>query len=332
MRRREFVALIGGATAMWPFAARAQQSGQMARVGMLVGSSEGDPEGQRWIDAFLEGLRHFGWKRGSNLQIDVRWAGADLDRMQKFAKELVELRPNLIQTTTTPVTAAVLRATSTIPVVFSIVSDPIGSGFVQSFPHPGGNATGFVNIESSVGGKWLEILKDIAPRTSRVSIMFNPKTAPQSAFYMKSLEPAAAAMALTLTVAPIGSADQIEDAIFELAKAPYPGLIVAPDVFTYAEAQRNLIISLAAKYRIPTVYVFTLFVKTGGLVSYGVDNPDLLRRAAEYADRILRGAKPQDLPVQLPTKFELAVNLNTAKALGLSVPMSLIATADVVVE
>jgi len=332
MRRREFVALIGGATATWPLAPRAQQAGRIARIGMLVGSSESDPEGQRWVDAFLRGLSQLGWKRGSNLHIDLRWAGADLDQMQKFAKELVELKPDLIQTTTTPVTAAVLRATSTIPVVFSIVSDPVGSGFVQSFPHPGGNATGFVNIEASVGGKWLEILKEIAPHTSRVSIMFNPKTAPQSAFYMKSLEPAAASMGLTLLVAPIGSGEQIEAAIVELAKDPNPGLIVAPDVFTYAEAQRNLIISLAAKYRIPTVYVFTLFVRTGGLVSYGVDNPDLLRRAAEYADRILRGAKPQDLPVQLPTKFETAVNLKTAKTLGLTVPMSLIATADVVIE
>jgi len=332
MRRREFVALIGGATAMWPLASRAQQSGRVARIGMLVGSSENDPEGQRWVDAFLGGLAQLGWKRGSNLQIDLRWAGADLDKMQKFAQELVGLKPDLIQTTTTPVTAAVLRATSTIPVVFSIVSDPLGSGFVQSFPHPGGNATGFVNIEASVGGKWLEILKNIAPRTSRVTIMFNPKTAPQSGFYMKSLEPAAASMGITLLVAPIGSGEQIEAAIVNLAKEANPGLIVAPDVFTYAEAQRTLIISLAAKYRIPTIYVFTLFVQNGGLVSYGVDNPDLLHRAAEYVDRILRGAKPQDLPVQLPTKFEFAINLKTAKALGLTVPMSLIATADVVIE
>jgi putative tryptophan/tyrosine transport system substrate-binding protein len=334
MRRREFITALGGvaATAAWARAGRAQQSARIARIGMLVGISEGDPEGQRWVDAFVDGLGKFGWKRGSNLQIDLRWAGADPDRMQKFAEELVGLQPDLIQTTTTPVTAAVLRATSTIPVVFAVVTDPVGAGFVQSFPHPGGNATGFVNIEPSVGSKWLETLKEIAPLTSRVGIMFNPKTAPQSASYLKSMEPAAASLALPLTVAQVTRADQIKAAITELAKNSNPGLIVTPDVFTYVEAQRNLIISLAAQYHIPTVYVFTAFVKAGGLVSYGVDNPDLLRRAAEYADHILRGAKPQTLLVQLPTKFEMAVNLKTAKALGLAVPQTLLATADEVIE
>jgi putative ABC transport system substrate-binding protein len=329
--RRKLIGLVGGAAA-WPFAVRAQQSGRKVRIGMLMGLSESDPEGQRWLEAFLEGLRPFGWKRDSNLQIDVRWSEADPVRMQKMAKELVELRPDLIQATTTPATAAVLKETHTIPVIFSIVSDPLGSGFVQSFPHPGGNATGFVNIEASVGGKWLGILKEIAPRTSRVAIMFNWKTAPQSAFYLKSLESAAASMALTLTVAPVTGADQIEAAIVELAKYSDVGLVVTPDIFTYAQAQRDLIISLVARHRIPTVYVLTLFVRSGGLVSYGVDNLDLQRRAAEYADRILQGAKPGELPVQLPTKFEFAINLKTAKALELTVPPSLLATVDEVVE
>jgi len=332
MRRREFIGLFGTAAVGWPLTARAQQSDKMARIGMLMGLPEGDPEGERWVKAFVEGLSQSGWKRDSNVQIDLRWGGANPDQMQKMAKELVESGPDVINVTTTPATAAVLRETHTIPVVFSVVSDPVGAGFVQNFPRPGGNATGFVNIEASVGGKWLGILREIAPRTSRVSIMFNPKTSPQSVFYLKSLEPAAASMALPLTVAPIGNASDITTAIKDLAQFPDAGIVVTPDVFTFAKEQRDLIISLAAQYRIPTVYVLTVFVKAGGLVSYGVDNPDLQRRAAAYASRILRGEKPEDLPVQLPTKFELAVNLKTAKALGLPVPQSMLVAADEVVE
>jgi len=332
MKRRDFISLIGGAAVGWPLAARAQQSDRIARIGMLMGLPEGDPEGERWVKAFLEALPQFGWKRDVNLRVDLRWGGADPEQMQKAAKELLASGPDVINVTTTPATASVLRETRTIPIVFSIVSDPVGSGFVQSFPHPGGNVTGFVNIEASVGGKWLGLLKELAPRTSRVSIMFNPKTSPQSAFYLKSLEPAAASMGLPLTVAPISNGDDIRTAIAGLGQSSDAGLIVTPDVFTFAQAQRDLIISSAAQYRIPTVYVLTVFVKAGGLVSYGVDNPDLQRRAAAYVNSILRGAKPEDLPVQLPTKFEMAVNLKTAKALGLTVPQTLLATADEVIE
>src|ERR1700676_4565276 len=234
MRRREFISLFGTAAAAWPLTARAQQSAKMARIGMLMGLPEGDPEGERWVKAFVEGLSQSGWKRDSNVKIDLRWGGANPDQMQKMAKELVESGPDVINVTTTPATAAVLREPHPIPVVFSVVSEPVGAGFVQNFPRPGGNATGFVNIEASVGGKWLGILREIAPRTSRVSIMFNPKTSPQSVFYLKSLEPAAASMALPLTVAPIGNASDITTAIKDLAQFPDAGIVVTPDVFTFA--------------------------------------------------------------------------------------------------
>ena len=251
MRRREFIALLGGAAASWPHAAHARQADKVARIGMLVGLPENDPEGQRWVDSLLEGLRQLGWKRDANLQIDLRWGGVAPDQMQELAKELVQLNPDVINVTSTPATAAVLRETHTIPVVFSVVSDPVGSRFVQSLARPGGNATGFVNMETSLGGKWLEILKEIAPNTTRVVAIFNSKTSPQSAFYLKSLEPAAATLALSLTVTKVSSAEQIEPAIIELAKDSNTGLVVTPDIFTAAQSQRDLIISLTAQHRIP---------------------------------------------------------------------------------
>ena len=231
-----------------------------------------------------------------------------------------------------PATAAILRETKSIPVVFSVVSDPVSSGFVQSLVRPGGNATGFINIEVSVGGKWLELLKEVAPSTSRVLVMFNPRTSPQSSFYLKSMQTAAEQLKLPLTVKELGNAGDIEPAIADLARSPGGGLVLTPDLFTGAGAQRELIISLAASYRIPAVYNLTLCVEGGGLVSYGTDQPDLQRRAASYVDRILKGEKAENLPVQLPTKFELAVNLKTARALDLTVPDKLIATADEVIE
>ncbi|MGA2816850.1 MAG: ABC transporter substrate-binding protein [Xanthobacteraceae bacterium] len=332
IQRREFLTLLGGAAATWPLAAQAQQSGTTPRIGLLVGLPEGDPEGERWVKALLTGLDKLGWKSGANVQIDLRWGGTDPDGMLKLAKELVALRPDVIQVTTTPATAAILRETHTIPVVFAIVSDPVGSGFVQSFPRPGGNVTGFVNIEASVGGKWLELLKELAPRIIRVAVLFNPKTAPQSSFYLKSMQAAALPLGVTLAVNEVGSADEIKAAIADLAKSSDAGLVVTPDIFTIAQARRELIVALADRYRIPAVYFIGTFISSGGLVSYGVDHPDLLRRAADYIDRILKGEKPENLPVQLPTRFELAVNLKTAKALGLTVPSSLLATADEVIE
>jgi putative tryptophan/tyrosine transport system substrate-binding protein len=330
--RRQFISALGGGMIAWPVAARAQQGKRIPRVGVLVGVPEGDPEGQRWLKALLEGLDNFGRKDGINLQIDLRWGGVDPNRMQSLAKELVDLRPDLINVTTTPATAAILRETKSIPVVFSVVSDPVGSGFVQSLVRPGGNATGFVNIEISVGAKWLELLKEIAPDTSRVLVTFNPRTSPQTSFYLKSMQTAAEQLKLPLTVKELGNAGDIEPAIADLARSPDGGLVLTPDSFTGARAQHDLIISLAAGNRIPTVYNFALCVRAGGLVSYGTDQPDLQRRAASYVDRILKGEKPENLPVQLPTKFELAVNLKTARALGLTVPDKLLATADEVIE
>jgi putative ABC transport system substrate-binding protein len=331
MRRREFIILAGGAAAALPLAVRAQQP-VMRRIGVLVAFSEGDPQGERETQALLKGLSEFGWKRDKNMQIDMRWAGTDPARMQKLAKELIDKRPDLILVTQTPTTAAVLRETHSIPVVFSVVSDPLGSGFVESFARPGGNATGFASLEVSVAGKWLELLKELAPQTSLVSLPFNPKTAAQSAYYLKLLEAAAPSLALELKAVQVSNAGEIEAEIAHLAQRSNVGLVVIPDIFTAVQAQSEMIIALTARHRIPTVYNDALFVRAGGLVSYGVDLPDLLRRAAGYIDRILKGAKPQDLPVQLPTKFELVINPKTAKALGLTVPDKLLSTADEVIE
>jgi putative tryptophan/tyrosine transport system substrate-binding protein len=300
MRRREFITLAGGAAAAWPLAAYAQQP-TMSRIGVFVGLTEDDPWGNASIQGLVEGLSQLGWKRDKNIQIDIRWAGTDPARMQQLARELIELRPDLIQVGGTPATAAVLRETHTIPVVFSAVSDPLGSGFVESFARPGGNATGFVNLEDSVAGKWLELLKELASRTTRVSILFNPKTAPQSAYYLKLLEAAAPSLGLTLKVVQVSNAGEIEAEIDQLAQQSNAGLVILPDIFTLARAQREMIVARTAQHRVPAVYSIALWARTGGLVSYGVDIADLRRRAAAYVDRILKGAKPQDLPVQLPT-------------------------------
>jgi putative tryptophan/tyrosine transport system substrate-binding protein len=329
MRRREFIALLSSAAA-WPLSVRAQQPA-MSRIGVLAGFPEGNPEAEKLIEALFEGLFQLGWKRDKNIHIDIRWAGTDPVGMQQLAKELIELRPDLIQVTSTPATAAVLRETHTIPVVF-LVSDPIGSGFVASFARPGGNATGLVSLEDSVAGKWLELLKELAPQTSRVSLLFNPKTAPQSAYYLKILEAVAPSLALKLKVVQVSNAGEIEAEIDQLAQQSNAGLVVLPDIFTSAQSQSGLIIVRTAQRRIPAVYPSAFFPRAGGLVSYGLDYFDLQRRTAAYVDRILKGAKPQDLPVQLPTKFQLVINLKTAKALGLNVPAVLLATADEVIE
>jgi putative tryptophan/tyrosine transport system substrate-binding protein len=332
MRRRNFIVLAGGIAgggAFRPVAGRAQDS--VRRIAVLLGLPQNDPEGLKWVKTFLDTLPSLGWKPDSNLRIDWRWAG-DPAQMPALAKDVVGQKPDLIVATTTPMTAAVLSETRTIPVVFAVVSDPIGSGFVQSLSHPGGNATGFINIETSIGGKWLEILKEIAPGTTHVTAVFNPKTAPQSSYYLKSLENAAPAHGLTLSANPIGTIAELEAAINELAKQPNGGLVITPDTFTTFQANRELIISLTARLRIPAVYFLAIFVKSGGLVSYGVDNADLLRGAATYVARILKGETPANLPVQLPTKFELAINNKTAAALGVKFPSSIVVTADEVIE
>jgi putative ABC transport system substrate-binding protein len=332
MKRRHFITLLAGTAAAWPLAAGAQQADRMRRIGVLVGGAEGDLSGQAGQAAFMKALQELGWTDGRNIRIDYRWAAADVDRMQTFAKELVSLQPDLIMGQTTTVVAALQRETRTIPIVFVVVSDPVGSGFVASLPRPGGNITGFINIESSLSGKWIEMLKDIVPRVTRAALMFNPETAPYFAYYLQPFEAAARSYAVEPIAAPVRAAADIERAVASLGDRPDTGLVVMPDTFLGIRSNLDLIISLASRYRVPTIYPYRNMVAAGGLISYGTDNTDILRRAATYVDRILKGAKPADLPVQLPTKFELAVNLKTAKALGLDMPATLLGRADEVIE
>jgi putative ABC transport system substrate-binding protein len=331
MKRREFITLIGGAVA-WPFVVRAQQGERMRRIGVLMGIAEGDPSGVAGLAAFKTGLQGLGWIEGRNIRIDYRWAAADVDRMQALAKEMVSLQPDVIVGQTTQVVAALQRETKTIPIVFVIVSDPVGSGFVVSLPRPGGNITGFINIESSLSGKWIEMLKEIVPRVSRAAIIFNPETATYFAYYLQPFEAAARSSGFEPVAAPVHNAADIERVVASLGNRPDTGLVLMPDAFTVTRRNLELIILLAARHRVPTVYPFRYMVAAGGLVSYGIDTADLYRRASTYIDRILKGAKPADLPVQLPTKFELAINLKTAKALGLDMPAMLLGRADEVIE
>ena len=327
-RRREFIALIGSAVA-WPFAARAQQPERL-RIGVLMSFAESDREAQARVAAFRGGLQTLGWEEGRNVSIEIRWAADDAALMQRFAKELVALQPDLIVSHNTPTTASLLQQTRTIPIVFVVVSDPVGSGFVASFSRPGGNVTGLTNIEPTMAGKWLELLKEIAPSVARVALLFNPATAPYAEDYLGPFKAAAASLALEGMGAPVRDTSELESAIAAQAHAPNGGLVVMTDSFLVAH--RAEIVSLAARYRLPVVYPFRFFVELGGLLSYGNDLLDSFRRAATYADRILKGEKPSELPVQAPVKFELVINRKTAKALGLTIPSSLLATADEVIE
>jgi putative ABC transport system substrate-binding protein len=330
MKRREFITLIGGTVVARPLAARAQQLDVVRRIGVLTGFAESDREGQAFVAAFREGLQKLGWVEGRNIRIDYRWAALDTDLMQRFAKELVALQPDLILTQSTPAAAAMLQQTHTIPIVFAIVADPIGSGFVASFPQPGGNITGFVTMEPTMAGKWLELLKEIAPRVARVAMLFNPATAPYAEYWLNPFKAAAASFAVQAIVAPVHDKSELESVVVAQAREPNGGLIVMPDTFT--TGHRSEITSLAARYRLPAVYPYRVFAEFGGLLSYGDDLTDNFRRAASYADRILKGAKPSELPVQAPVKFELVINLKTAKALGLDVPAQLQQRADEVIE
>ncbi|HKN08392.1 MAG TPA: ABC transporter substrate-binding protein, partial [Pseudomonadota bacterium] len=279
---------------------------------------------------FRKRLGERGWTDGRNIRIDYRWSAGSVDRLQLFAKELVELNPDVLVAVTTPPTAALQRETRTIPIVFAIVSDPVGSGFVATLAKPGGNITGFINIESSLSGKWLDLLREIAPRISRVAYMFNPQTAPYARYYLDSFRSGAAALAVEPIEAAVHSTAEIEAAITMLGRQADAGLVVMPD--TFLVVNRATIISLAARHHLPTVYPFRFFVTDNGLMSYGCDLADLMRGAATYVDRILLGAKPAELPVQLPTRFELIINLKTAKELGLTVPDKLLALANEVIE
>jgi putative tryptophan/tyrosine transport system substrate-binding protein len=329
MRRREFITLLGGAAAAWPLAARAQQDDRVRRIGVLMGPDENDPVAKTYVSALTQALADLGWTDGRNLRMDLRWGGGDINRMRALAQELVGLQVDIIVTNTTPATTAVQRYTRTIPIVFAGVGDPVAGGIVARLDRPGGNITGFALWEASLGGKWLELLSEIAPGLKRAAIMFNPDTAPASS-YMPSFETAARSLNVVPITAPVHSDGEIETAIIALGREPGGGLVVMPD--TFALAHRAPIISAAAQNNVPAVYWHSVFVRDGGLLSYGVDSVDMFRRAASYVDRILRGAKPGDLPVQFPTKFEMVVNLKTAKTLGLTVPQSILLRADEVIE
>lgn len=333
MKRREFIGLLGGATvaasAAWPGAGLAQQHDRTRRIAVLSGLAEDDPEARLRVASFEKGLRDLGWIKGKNLQIEYRWAG-DGKLLRGYAAELVASKPELILANSTPVATALREQTRTVPVVFVQVTDPVGQGLVASFKEPGGNLTGITNFEFSIGSKWLETLKEIAPHVVRVGLVFNPDTAPFAPLFVRSIEVTAASFVMASTLAAARNAAELERAIEASAREPNGGLVVLPDVSTVNH--RNEIIALAARHRLPTIYPYRFFAASGGLVSYGSDVADVYRRAASYVDRILRGAKPANLPVEAPTRFELVINLKTAQALGLDVPPRLVALADDVIE
>jgi len=328
VKRRNFITLLGGAAAAWPLAARAQQPEQPRRIGVLISGTADDPELQARVAVFRQTLEQFGWLEGRNIQIDVRFA-ARTDQYSALAKEMVALHPEVILGHTTPVTAALHRESSTVPIVFINVSDPVGSGFVASLARPGGNITGLMLYEEGITGKWLALLKEIAPHLKRAALVANPVSTPYD-YFVRSAKAVAPLLALELVPSPIANATDIERVIEMFGRMPNGGVLVLPD--GTSSQHRDLIIALAAGHRLPTVYAHRFFVSAGGLMSYGTDVIDQNRQAASYVDRILRGATPADLPVQAPTKYQTTLNLKTAKALGLEVPPTLLARADEVIE
>ena len=327
LRRRQFIAGIG-ALASWPMIARAQQ---LRRIGVLMSWDESDPVIKTFLSSFMRGLAESGWTDGGNVRMEVRWAGGNVDRLRMFAKELVDLQPDAILATSTPSTAALQQVTRTIPIVFAGISDPVGAGFVVSLPRPGGNITGFINMEGAFGGKWLEVLKEIAPDIKRAAIMFNPDTAPAGgSYYLPSFDAAARKLKLEPIAARVRSDAEIETVMTSLGRELGGGLVVMPDAFM--ETHRGQIILFAARNNVPAIYSLSVFARDGGLLSYGADRVDIFRRSASYIDRILRGAKPAELPVQLSTKFEMTINLKTAKSLGIDVPLFFQQRADEVIE
>jgi putative ABC transport system substrate-binding protein len=328
MRRREFITLVGGVAA-WPLAARAQQPGEMRRIGVLLNVTADNPRGQAGVAAFQQVLQQLGWSDGRNVRIDIRWGANDIDLDRKYAAELVALAPDVILASSTPSVTALQHVTRTLPIVFVQVSDPVGAGVVDTLARPGGNTTGFMNFEYSLSGKWLEVLKQIAPSVTRVAILRDPAN-PAGIGQFSSIQ--AAAQSLGVEVRPLTARDaaEIERAVAAFARLANGGLIVTPSAGN--AVHRELITTLAARYKLPTIYSDRLNVTEGGLISYGPDRVDEFRRAAGYVDRILKGEKPADLPVQAPTKFELVINLKTAKALGFTIPTTLLATADEVIQ
>jgi putative tryptophan/tyrosine transport system substrate-binding protein len=329
MRRRHFITLIGGAAAAWSLTARAQQREQMRRIGVLMNLGADDAEGQARFAALLQGLQEAGWVVGRNVRIDVRWGGGDAESFRKQAAELVSLLPDVLFASGIPAATPLLQVTRTVPIVFAQVVDPVGAGLVASLAKPGGNATGFTFAEYAIGGKWVELLKEIAPGVTRVAVLRDADTS-SGIGYFSAIQSVASSLGMELTPVGINDAGEIERGITAFAHAPNGGLIVTGNTLTMVH--RALIITLAARHRLPAVYGLHLFVNDGGLISYGADTIDPYRRAAGYVDRILKGEKPAELPVQAPTKLDLAVNLKTAKALGLNLPSSLLARADEVIE
>jgi putative ABC transport system substrate-binding protein len=329
MRRREFIAGLGGAVA-WPLAARAQQRERMRRLGVVMVLAESDPQSQRRIAAFQQGLEKLGWTIGRNVAIDYWWAVSDLERARATLSELLNLAPDLVVANALPALQAAQQATHTIPIVFVGVSEPVAQGFVASLARPGGNITGFTNMEPSLGGKWVELLKDIAPHVKRVAVMFNPASSSVAAQFERSIAAAAVKRGLETVEARVRELPEIEPVLARLGRELDVGLIIPPDTFT--AFHHRLIVELAARHRLPAIYPFGYFPAAGGLASYGPDVSDQFRQAATYVDQIFRGERPGDLPVQQPIKFELALNLKTAKALGLTVPETLLATADEVIQ
>jgi ABC-type uncharacterized transport system substrate-binding protein len=325
MRRREVITLLGGVAAPWPFAARAQQSDRVRRIGLLIGAAD-----ESYVTAFRDALTRLGWAEGRNLRTEVRRAAGDPDKIRAFAKELVDLRLDVVVGQSTPVVVALVRETQTMPIVFVNVADPIGSGFVVNLARPGGNLTGFMTDNSALGGKWVELLKEIAPQTVRAALLFNPTTAVPLKFYMPSVQAAASISGIEVNATPVHAKDEIEGVIAAQARDQGSGLIVMPDPFNGANGGQ--ITLLAARYRIPAIYYRREFAEAGGLIAYASDFAEQFPQAAVYVDRILKGAKPADLPVQAPTKFDLIINLKTAKSLGLDVPFGMQQRADALIE
>jgi putative tryptophan/tyrosine transport system substrate-binding protein len=328
MNRREFITVLGGAAAAWPIAARAQQADRVRRIGVLMGLAASDPEAQSRVAALENGLRDLRWIKGHNLRIEYRWAGDGV--LRDHVTELLALAPDLILANSTPVTAALREQSKVMPIVFTQVTDPVGQGLVPNLAHPGGNLTGFTSFEFSIGTKWLEALKQTAPSITRVAVVFDPRSAPFADLFLRPIE----VVAPSLSVTPIGAAVRAAadlDRVFDtLAREANGGLMVLPDISM--TNHRELIIALAARHRVPAVYPFRYFAASGGLMSYGTDVTEVFWRAAAYVDRILRGTSPGDLPVQSPNKYELVINLKTAKALGVTLPPTLLARADEVIE
>jgi putative ABC transport system substrate-binding protein len=328
MKRREFITLLGGAAA-WPLAARAQQLERTRRIGVLIQVAEGDPQARIEIAAFLRALQELGWSEGRNLRVDTRWGGGDADRIRKYAAELVALAPEVVLALGGTVVGTLQQASGTVPIVFVNVTDPVGRGYVASLAQPVGNATGFTSFEFGMGGKWLEALKEIAPRVTRAAVLRDPAIT-AGIGYLAAIHALAPSIGVQVIPVDVRTTSELERAVAAFARTPMGGLIVTAD--PAAIVHREAIITLAARHRLPAIYPYRFFVTSGGLISYGLDNIEQYRLAAGYVDRILKGEKPSDLPVQAPTKYDLVINLKTAKALGLDVPPTLLARADEVIE